>query len=372
MVRIIKYWKSRSFVSQRQVNTCLFFQLIVLLFVITSCNSDPYRSHFLGEQDIITIGQYLDENQEEYSKSYRLLIEGKMHSPFYGYNPHGEGYTLFLPTNEAIDKFIQESSEYASFEEMLQDTSFIYPLVRYHTLKSRVHTDEFPDGALWDSTFTGDRLAISFHPDGDTPLIKINNKVPIVKSNIELSNGYIHVISDVLHWVEISGYDWLQQQENYSILAEAMIRSGIKKRLWWNKYTILAEHDSIYHKNEIYNVEDLINRIKSPGSSISNKSNAFHKFVGYHIIGGEYYLNDFSWGSRKYWNLATSSPLTIDVGLQIRINPGIDNFGYKIAESGDTTFIDYILPVWKDCNIKTGTGPVHSITDLLFYEPFPE
>jgi hypothetical protein len=332
-----------------------------------SCKTEQHESYWHGEGNL-TICQYLELNREEYSAAYRLLAEGKMLNTLCAYNPYGEDYTLFLPTDAAIERFIQQNNKYENLEELILDTSFVYSLVRYHTLKRRVHTDEFPFGALNDSTLTGERLSVGFHANDEQP-IKINNSAQILKSNINMTNGYIHVISEVLQKIEIAGYDWLQQQDDYSILAQAMELTGIRKGMWWNKYTILAEHDSVFHRSGIFTVEDLINRIATPGMSLTNKNNSFYMFTGYHIVGGEYFLNDLNWGSKKYVT-RESKQLTIDVGMDIRINPGIDSY-IRISETGDTTVIDYISPVWEYCNIITRTGPVHSISDILFYEPFP-
>jgi hypothetical protein len=312
----------------------------------------------------------MDKNQEEYSMSYQLLENGKMLSALCGYNPYGEDFTLFLPTNEALEKFINSNEKYGNFEELLNDTSFIYELTRYHTLKRKVHTNEFPDGALSDSTLTGERLIVGFYSDGNNQVIKMNRAASIIKPNLNMTNGYIHVINEVLQHAEIDGYSWLQQQDNYSILAKALETAKVKNRLWWSKYTILAEHDSIYHKKGIFTVQDLIERIGTPGSSLTNTSNSFYRFAAFHLVGGEYYLNDFKWGSKNYATMG-SRPLTIDVGFEIRINPGIDIYGMKISSSGDTTWIDYIKPLVENSNVITSTGPVHAISDLLFFEPVP-
>jgi hypothetical protein len=194
---------------------------------------------------------------------------------------------------------------------------------------------------------------------------------PIVQSNLEMTNGYIHVISEVLQQTEISGYDWLQQQENYSILAEAMELSGIRNRLWWDHYTILAEHDSIYHRSGISNIEELINRIATPGIPLADRSNSFHQFTAFHILRGDYYLNDLHMGEDDYRTLADER-VVIDVGVDIRINPGVDSLGIEVTETGDTVVIDYIRLIWEECNRISQTGPIHSISDLLVWEPFPE
>lgn len=357
-------------VNLKTVTTRFLVLWMILSVLISSCESDPHESNWVNENSL-SISQYIEKNREEYSKFHKLMTESKMLNTLYAYNPYGNDYTLFLPTDEAIDKYIKQNQKYASFEELIRDTGFIKILVRYHTINGKLHTDEFPDGALIDKTLTGDRIVTRFYADGNNQIIKVNNEANVTKSNLELTNGYIHVISGVLQKTEISGYDWLQQQDGYSILAEAVRLSGVKSRLWWDKYTILAEHDSIYRKNGIHNVEDLIARIATPGMSISNRNNAFHLFVAYHFVGGEYYLNDFNWGIDDYTTLATGKSLTIDIGVEIKINPGIDTYT-TVSNTGESVLINYIRPIWENCNIITRTGAIHTISDLLFYEPFPK
>lgn len=269
----------------------LFSGLIALM--IFSCETDTVDSHWTGS-DELTIYQYLEKNQSDYSKFYRILEKGRLLGTLSAYNPYGENYTLFLPTNDAIDRFIEKSEKYHSIEEVLKDTSFLYSFTRYHVLNRKVHTDEFPDGALMDKTLTGDRLITGFYTDGENQVIKVNNVAPIIKSNINLTNGYIHVITEVLQKAEIKGYDWIQQNGEYSILAGAMELALIPKRLWFSKYTIFAENDSIYHREGIFSVQDLIDRIATPGLPLANDANDFYQFTAFHIIRNEYYLTIFN------------------------------------------------------------------------------
>lgn len=345
-----------------------FLELWVMLFlVVTSCEKDQHSASSWGKGNPLTISQYLNKNQHDYSKSYRLLVAGKMLNTLYAYNPNGDGYTLFLPTDEAIDQFLEQNEQYKNFEELVLDTTFVKRLTRYHTLNGRLRTHEFPDGVFNDSTLTGERLVASFFANDEN--IKINNLAPIIKPNLEMTNGYIHVISKVIQPADIPGYDWLQQQNQYSILAQAMELSGIKNKLKWDKYTLFAEPDSVYHRYGIKNAEDLISRIATPGVSLTSKANVFYQFTSYHILEGEHYLNEFLWGSEKYLTLSEQL-LTISVGQQIRINPGVDTYGTILSQSGDT-MIDYIRPITESSNVLTGTGPVHSISDLLYYEQLP-
>jgi hypothetical protein len=63
--------------------------------------------------------------------------------------------------------------------------------------------------------------------------------------------------------------------------------------------------------------------------------------------------------------------LPVNIGVEIKINQGIDNYGYKVSNSGEPQVIDYIRPVWENSNVMTRTGAVHSITDILHHVPFP-
>lgn len=369
ILRVTRYWSNQLIGIRGPVAIRFLILWLVLSAMTTSCESDSNTSDWVDDGSL-TISQYLGKNQNEYSKFYRLLVDGKMLSTLYAYNPYGDDYTLFLPTDEAIDRFIKQNQNYGNFEELLKDTSYINFFLRYHTLNGKVHTDEFPDGALTDSTLTGDRLVAGFYTDGVNQIIRINNTAPIIKSNLKMTNGYIHVISEVLQKVEISGYDWLQQQPDYSILAQAMKLSEIKKRLGWNKYTLFAEPDSVYHRYGIHNINDLINRMATPGMPLSNVPNSFYQFAAYHILNGKYYLNDFNWGNNKYLTFS-GQLIAISVGQEIKINTGVDTYGTVISESGNTKVLDYIRPIPESCNILTRTGPIHTISDLMYYKSLP-
>ncbi len=366
----IKGTNRRMFTIHRKFQVVFLVVLATPIFVcIYSCETE--REH---ESPWFTysISEYVEAHPEEFSMFNEILEEGKLWNTLSGYNPYGEGYTLFLPDNEAITNYLEENQYVGSLGELLLDTGFLKSFARYHTVTEKIHTEKFPFGALEDRTMTGDRLTFNFVTVEENPLIKVNNEAPIIKANLEMANGYIHVISEVLLKTETSGYDWLQQQEEYSILAQAMKLTGMKERLMWrDSYTILAEHDSVYHRNGIFSVDDLIQRIDSSETPYTEESSVFNRFTAYHILSREYYLNDFDWGINDYRTMS-GEYVMINAGIEIKINPGITTYGMEISEFGDTTVIDYIGMVWEACNLMTGTGPVHTINEILVEEPFPE
>src|ERR1035437_3536721 len=123
-LRCIRYWDNRLIGIGKPAIIQFLILWVILLTIMTSCKTEPNSPSWVDKSSL-TISQYLEKNQNEYSKFYRLLIAGKMLTTLYAYNPYGDGYTLFLPTDEAIDHFIQQNQKYGNFEELLKDTSFI-------------------------------------------------------------------------------------------------------------------------------------------------------------------------------------------------------------------------------------------------------
>ena len=161
----------------------LLLLILVMCFSI-SCEKNVDTTGFFTPE-MFSIATFLEENSEEYSMYYQLMQHTNLYYTLNAYNPHGSGYTLFLPSDEAFLRFIASSDEYSSFEELLGDIEFSYTLSRYHIVNKSVMTSEFSFGALPDSTATGDYLTISIDVMSDTTVYRVNNTAPILQQDIE-------------------------------------------------------------------------------------------------------------------------------------------------------------------------------------------
>jgi uncharacterized surface protein with fasciclin (FAS1) repeats len=355
----------------------LFFALLIP--AVISCDRDIPEVFY--QEGLVEIADYIMENKEEYSRFHDLMIAGDLTSPLNSYNPSGNGYTLFLPSDDAFNRYVEKKEEYSSFNELIQDEEFMMLLGRYHVVTGSYRSNEFPYGALPDSTGTGDYLTIGFSSNIDTTVYKINNVSPVVLANLEMLNGYIHVVGEVLEPVTYTGYDWLEQNPGYSIMTEALKLTGLSdtlgdyrqtssNRLVKNQYTLLVEHDSIYRRNGINSINDLVNKYNTPGLEYSDFDNLLYQFTAYHIMEGSYFLADFQ-GSGNY-NTYGTFPVSIHTGLDIIINPAVDTFAIEISPRGDTTIINYISMHYQESNIVTKTGAVHFLTQVMEpYRPKP-
>jgi uncharacterized surface protein with fasciclin (FAS1) repeats len=344
------------------------------LLMLSSCLPEISDTGYIDEEEF-SISEFLDENQDIYSKFREIVIVAGQHSALNAYNPWGDGFTLFLPDDKAVDRYIAGTDKYGSFNQLLEDVSFCNSLVLYHLVNKSIRSVEFPFGALPDSTASGDYLAISFEVTEDTSIYKVNNSASITVRDIEVNNGIVNEIDNVLEPIVFSSFDWLKNNPDFSIISGLFEITNLKDTMGVyvlnsdgvqlkNTYTILAEPDSIYRRNGISDLNDLIERYGTPGLDPENKENGLYQFAAYHILEGQYYLDAFE-GSRNY-NTYSSAPVAINAGISIRINTGVDTFNIVVSDE-NAIYITYIEPFYTLSNINTKSGVIHLINQVMEY-----
>lgn len=337
-----------------------------------SCE-DPDQDRSFFDKNILTITEYLETNKDQYSSFLKVVEAADLKDALTAYNPFGDGFTLFLPTNEAFDRFFETRQIFNNMEELLDDVNYTRELGRYHLINKSLNTNEFPYGALPDTTASGDFLTIGFSSSLDSTYYKVNNLASVQISNIKVVNGTIHVISDVLEPIAFNSYEWLNKDGGFSILADlfeltglvdtmGIFRTTLSGQQIKNKYTILAEHDSIFHRNGIQSVEDLVSRYGTPGLDPGDQENGLYQFAAYHILEGSYFLDEFT-GSTNY-NTYANFPVNINAGLDLKINQGVDTFRYEIINK-DTIAINYISLFYQESNQLTKNGAIHMVSEVL-------
>ena len=336
------------------------------------CNQPVIEAGF---EDLLnlTIYDYVVENDSAYSSFHAILEKGGIDKTLSAYNPDGIGYTLFLPDNEAVNRFIQENDAYNSLQDLLNDEQYVRILCRYHVVNMGIHTDDFPFGALPEYTLSGDLLTVSFVIEQDTSYYKINNQAAVNQPNIEVSNGYVHGVEDVLVPVTKTTYTWLEEHDGYSIFKAAVDATGLNVMMDVNvkeeesdakAFTLLLEHDSIFLRNGILSFEELAAVISPDDSDYTNPSNALYCFVAYHMLEGSIFIDAFVDQATNYTTFS-EIPLNINgMGLDILINQGKEVFD-TIIVGVDTTIIDYIRFYYDNSNVITQSGSIHLIDQML-------
>ncbi len=351
--------------------------LFICLTVLFSCKRDRIEAGF---EDMInmTIYDYIVENKDQFSSFLAILEKGGVDKTLSAYNPNGVDYTLFLPTNAAIDKFIKEQPRYNSLNDLLNDKEYARTLSLFHVVNLGIKSNDFPFGALPELTLSGDQLTVGFIIERDTSYYKINNKAAVIKSNIEVSNGYVHVIENVLVPVTYTTFGWLEINPGFSIFKASLEATGLKDTLNINlktdtrrlrPSTLLVEHDSIYKKRNIHTFQDLANFISPNNTNYKSRSNPLYNYVAYHILEGGLYLDDFE-GIATNYNTYSDIPLNVNgLGIDIAINKGREVFSIIINAKGDTTRIDYVGMIYDASNVITQTGSIHFIDQVMRQYP---
>jgi uncharacterized surface protein with fasciclin (FAS1) repeats len=347
--------------------------LAVALTVQISCEEVPRK--FETKYNRINIAAYLYENEDKYSSFIRVMEASDITDALSSYNPNGDRYTLFLPDNEAFERYFQESDEYDNLDDLIGDDAYLKALARYHIVNTRIITNDFPLGALPDTTLNGYLLTINYIQGEDSVYFKVNNRSFVKHEDLEMANGIIHVIDIPLEPVVLSAWEWIRDNPDYSIFAEVLNRTGLKDTLGLvktgpdgkiqnNPFTMFLEADSIFVKSGINTIEDLIQFISPDRTDFTSMDNDLYQFGAYHILEESVFLADLE-GSRNY-NTYALLPVFISAGVDITINRGVRVFD-SAFNSVDSSYqyIDYINVKVNESNIQVTNGPIHFIDQVM-------
>lgn len=360
------------------MKTIVHLFIIIVCAILTmavSCDPDTLEIEF-EDVEKISIYDYINQNKDQFSSFLAILERSGLDKTLSAYNPNGDGYTLFLPTNEAIDSFLKKSS-YQTLDALLNDQNYIWYLSRYHVVNEAINSNDFPFGALSEYTLTEDFLAVSFIIQTDTSYYKINNQAPVIRPNIEVSNGYIHIISHALTPITQTAYQWLAANSGYSLFKQLVDATGLDGLLSINPkidkntlpFTLFLEHDSIFSKQKIYSFDQLANWL-SPGSTdYDNPENPLYRFAAYHILNQWMFIDDFQ-GVVSNYSTYSDIPLLVNgSGIDIMINKGKEIYDTIIHDVGDTTFIDFVGINYDASNVITQSGVIHFVDRILKRQP---
>ncbi len=352
----------------KKINYILSFWVVIICF---SCEK-PISVAGFEDIEEFTIYDYIVENKDQFSSFLSILEKGGLDKTLSAYNPHGTDYTLFLPNNAAIDRFLASSNQFSSLNEILNDSEFAAEFSRFHVVNMGIHSGNFPFGAFPEPTLSGDFLTVSFIVEKDTSYYKINNQAAVIYPDIEVSNGFIHLIQTALEPVNITSYNWLELNPDYSIFKAAVDLTGFNSKLDINikandtirPITLLVESNMVFNKFNITSVDDLIAKISPEQNDYTSTRNPLYNFIGYHILNGNLFIDDFEGVNTNYTTLS-DIPLGINgTGIDFAINKGKEMFDTLIVQ-GDSVFVDYIGFLYDESNITTQSGVIHKIDKLM-------
>ncbi len=198
----------------------VLFGLMLLIPIFQGCREDLEDTIPVIKGELI--GEYLQDNPD-FSKFTHILdttgVLGLLNA--YGL------YTVFAPTNDAIDTYIAaqkdvDGNPITSISEipLVDLKAFCYN----HIIKGdTIRTSDFTKGALGSQSM-GQRF-LSVTPSLTGGWI-VNGNSPIIGPDIKKHNGYVHIVSNALAPARIKLGEVFEGDTLFKIYGEAMRRTG--------------------------------------------------------------------------------------------------------------------------------------------------
>ena len=303
----------------------LYILAIALSFL--ACTNEIDKSNrftFTGE----TVADFLLNRSEKYSHFINLLKRAELFSLLQTWGQ----YTLFLPDNDAVEKYVQEQDSIyhatkdsdnpvwtgitSPFIEELSD-SMVNAIARMHLIEKDYRTAQMGEGAISKWTFNDRMLTINYKVTDERFYIMLNNDAAIIDGDNQVENGIIHLIDKPIDTRSTTVAAMIAEHEFFGIFSKAIAETGFESKVAdmidysysapvlidsrlqkyvpkkkYIKYTAFVEPDEVFHKNGIYSIADLkafAEKWYGTEDKDDPKSprNALYKFVAYHFVEGE-------------------------------------------------------------------------------------
>ena len=301
--------------------------ILALALSIAACTDDIDKSNrytFTGE----TVADYMLNRSDKYSHFINLLERAQLLSLL---NTYGQ-YTLFLPDNNAVEKYVQEQDSIYHATKDSDDpvwTGIISPLfedltdsmaiviARMHLIEKNYHTADFSEGAISKWNFHDRILTINYKVTEENFHIMLNNDAAIISGDHDVENGVIHLIDKPINTKSFTVAMQIAEHGFFSIFSKAIAETGFESKVSammdfsyteyissdsrlqkyvpkkkYIKYTAFVEPDEVFHKNGIRTLSDL-KMVAEKWYGTEDKDNprspknALNKFVAYHFVEGE-------------------------------------------------------------------------------------
>ena len=308
-------------------------------------------------------------------------------------------YTLFLPTDEVMAAYFEANG--LTYDSLTAEEK--NELVYNHVIKSAgvsYTSDRFEEGALAESTMGDNYLTVSFSADasGSGLVIYINKNVPVIEKDIEVHNGVVHVVGNVIVPSKDFIVDVIEAEGRFGIFAEALRLTGLNRAMEAIRdesyvspypsgevvrgelvfkvptvkrygFTLFAEPDEVLAAYGIRDVEGLTAYAEryygtADRGNFTSEDNALHKFVAYHILDRQMSTNSFLY----------NGPCTVSTRMNERCEYYETMLTYRLMEIKAGNRINtrsngqYVGLDEQLSNLSAVNGFAHSLASILVYD----
>jgi uncharacterized surface protein with fasciclin (FAS1) repeats len=259
----------------------------VASFMAGGCKKTELK---MNTTDDVNIVGYLEKYPDSFSL-WKQILDRTETSNFL--NAFG-AYTAFAPTNSGVTSWLAANS---IPNVDAAEINLLKEIVKFHLLNDTVSTSQFKDGKLSAPTMHGQFLITGARNEGAGSSFEVNRQALVIRSNIKVGNGYIHVINRVLEPAKQTIARQLEANPEFSMFVEAMKATGYfdllntvetdSSKRW---KTVLAETNQALADSGYTSFTKLVNRYPRP--TATDTVDHLKLYVAYHIINGIQFLGD--------------------------------------------------------------------------------
>lgn len=272
-------------------NKTVLFSVIILLTAtfITSCRKDM-EGKIYKVSDEKMIDEILESKGDTVSSFLKIIDISGLRGTIHAYG----NYTLFAPTNEAVETYL--TTKGLTLTSISQEQAL--DIVKYHLIPDTLKTSDFEDGRLSAVNFSHFYVTTKTVSDESGLHIEVNRQAKIKQQDLRGANGYLHIIDNVLYQSPKSIFDVINElPETYSLWKEICTVSGIKdtinnvKKMMPNvAFTMFIQDNDAFSATNIHNIDELMAELKVKNPSITDNHKLLLNYVYYHMTGGYKYV----------------------------------------------------------------------------------
>lgn len=212
-------------------------------FAFTSCSDSVDESNlyvFKGEM----VSSFLTNNSDRFSDyiglAKRTKLSKKTKSTVMELLAARGNYTCFVPTNEAVQAFVDSIMDQKNFPVEQVTDSIAEMIVKNSIIDTdqnkAFETTDFTEGALAYQNLNDRYVMVSFGTDTTSgkAVVIINSESRIIEPDNECENGYVHVVDRVVAMSNDEISQLVGQADNCRIFSRLLQETGWAKKL--NKY----------------------------------------------------------------------------------------------------------------------------------------
>lgn len=159
---------------------------------------------------------------------FSILVEAVVAADLAGTLSEPGPYTVFAPTNDAFAALLTELG--VSKDALLADKALLTAVLTYHVLPSRVLQADVPVGRPI-TTVQGGIFKVDAVNGGLVITDGRNRNAAITATDLQASNGVIHVIDKVVLPANMTVVETAQALPDFSILVEAVVAANLQGTL---------------------------------------------------------------------------------------------------------------------------------------------